>query len=139
MKHEVKLVAAVLVAVAAVAGCATTGGKMTPEEKVAQTLNQWKTATEANDLEGMMAVFSEDFRGDDGGKPEMREFIGGAIEEGMLEGAQMDLESAEIVVADGLASAEPVYLSSNRGSITMNIELKEDPDGEWRISAMETF
>lgn len=64
-----------------VAGCLTTGKGPSDEESVAAMLAEWQAAFEAQDLDRMMVVYSEDYLGSRGeGKEQLREFVAGAMD-----------------------------------------------------------
>jgi ketosteroid isomerase-like protein len=121
-----------------VCGCAGMGGP-TDEELIAKTLADWKAATEAEDLDGMMACISEDFQNEEGDKAGFREFVDDFIQQGALADAEMDLEDAITTVEGDSAIVEAVLLSSNMGSTTLDLEMQQDPDGTWRITGLEAY
>lgn len=119
------------------AGCATMRGP-SDEELIQNTLNGWKAALENQDIDAMMAFYSEDFTTDRGNtKEELREFFQGAKDQGYLEGAQADLSAAETTIEDGTAEVGPIYLSSDAGSLDTTLFLKKEEDGVWRIVGSE--
>jgi len=120
-------------------GCATLfgGGGPSDEELVAATLAEWKAGLEAQDIEKMMAQISEDFEGERGGKSELNGFLEGAIDQGYIEGAEVDLEGAETTIEGETASVMGVGVETDMGGATMDMELKKEADGVWRICAME--
>jgi len=117
-------------------GCATLGG-MTDEEKVAQTVKEWMAATEAHDLDAIMAVVSEDFVGDGGANKEaFQGYIAGLIESGMFDGVEVSDSRAVITVDGDSAEARHLDLSSYAGAVVVDLTLKRDADGKWRISGL---
>lgn len=131
--------AAVVALATTLCGCATLfGGGPSDEELVAATLAEWKAGLEAQDIDKMMAQFSEDFEGErGGGKPELKRFLEGAIDQGYIEGAEMDLEGAETTIDGETASVIGVGVETDMGAATMDLELKKEADGVWRICAMD--
>jgi hypothetical protein len=116
-----------------VVGCATTGGTK-DRKSLDKTLASWKAAIEKQDIDGMMAAYSEDFKTDRGGsKAEMKGFLTNAKDQGYLDGAKADMTKAEIKIEKGTATVGPVDLSSNAGAMTIELSLKRDPDKVWRI------
>ena len=121
-----------------VSGCAGMGG-LTDEELVAKTIADWKAATEAEDLDGMMACISEDFESDEGDKASFREFLDDFISQGMLSDAEVDIEDAITEIEGDSATVDSIMLDGGMGSATLNLELKRDADGAWRITYLEAY
>jgi hypothetical protein len=121
-----------LVALLAV-GCASMGGKK-DLKSIDQTLAGWKAALEKQDIEGMMPAYSDDFKTDQGdGKEKMKAFLAGAKEKGYLEGVKADLSKAEKKIDKGVATVGPIDLSSDMGSMSIELTLKKSSDKVWRI------
>jgi len=70
-KSVIVTVAAAVALVTTLCGCASLlgGGGPSDAELVAAALAGWKTGMEAQDIDKMMAQISEDFQGQNGGKP----------------------------------------------------------------------
>jgi len=118
-------------------GCATLGG-MTDEEKVAQTVQQWIEATEAQDIEAIMALVSDDFSGQGGAnKAAFRQYIGGLIDSGMFDGVEVSDSRAVITVDGDRAEARNLDLSSYAGAVVVDLALQRDADGKWRIVGLD--
>jgi ketosteroid isomerase-like protein len=103
-------------------------------ELINLTMIQWKRALVAKDVDKMMAVYSEDFvTGDGSDKEDVRELVEWAIDEGYLDGIEVDLEVAEMEIEDGEATFDPVelkFVSGDRQSYGYTLR-KEN--GVWRI------
>ena len=135
VKFKLVMVLAASLAVALTGGCIT--GKKGPSDKelVAQTLGEWKAALEAQDIDKMLLCYSDSYQGDQGeGKAQLAEFLENVKTQGYLEGAEVDLEDAETVIENGIATVAPVDLSSDAGGLTLELKLKKDPDDIWRIT-----
>jgi ketosteroid isomerase-like protein len=125
---------AVVMLVVLACGCAGSGKGPTDEELITGMLTGWKAALETKDLEKMMAPYSEDFAGEGGaGKPELRQFIQRAIDEGYLDDAKVDLEKAQTTREGETATVGPVALSGSYGTLELDLKLKKEADGAWRI------
>ena|GEM_PF-413550 len=132
-----RVLAATLV-VALVCGCATFGKGPSDEELIMQTLNGYTAGLVDQDIDKLMAAYSDDFEGEGGAtKEDLREFLGGAIDQGYLEDVEADLEDCKIEIEGGKAKVGPVGYSAAMGSITAEYTMKKDPDGVWRI--VESF
>ena len=130
---------AVLVAALA-CGCATRGKGPSDEELIDGVLAAWKAAFESQDLDKIMDAYSEDFQGErSADKEAVREFLGRAIDEGYLDGAELVLDEAEKSIEGDTATVEPVELSGDYGSIDLGLTLKKEADGKWRIVASDRY
>jgi hypothetical protein len=104
------------------------------EELIGGTMGVWKRALVGHDVEEMMEVYSEDFRASNGNDKEaVRELITWAVNEGFMDGVEVNLEEAETVIEDGKATVYPVVLTGHRiGQLTYGFTL-EKKDGAWVI------
>jgi len=135
-RFATKLLAAGMLALL-VAGCATLGGAK-DQKAIEKTLADWKAALEKQDVDGMMAFYSENFTTERGNtKAELKEFFQNAKDQGYLEGATADLTTAEIKIEEGTANVGPITLSSDAGSLEASLVLKKEPDKVWRIVSSE--
>ncbi|HUW62121.1 MAG TPA: hypothetical protein VMZ06_14055 [Candidatus Bathyarchaeia archaeon] len=136
MRFAAKLLAVGML-VLLVAGCATMGGDK-DQKAIEKTLADWKAALEKQDIDAMMAFYSESFTTDRGNtKDELKGFFEGAKEQGYLDGATADLTAAEIKIEEGTANVAPITLSSDAGSLEASLVLKKEPDKVWRIVSSE--
>lgn len=123
-----------------VGGCATTGKGLSDEELIATMLAEWKTAFEAQDIDGMMAAYSEDYEGSRAeSKEQVREFLGGAMDQGYLDDAEIILEDAETTIEGDTATVAPITLSGGPGSIDLQFNLKKEADKAWRIVGSDQY
>jgi len=137
-RSRVALVLAATMVVALVCGCATMGKGPSDEELIMETLNGYTAGLVSQDIDKLMAAYSEDFEGENGAtKEDLRELLSGAIDQGYLEDVEADLEECEIKIEGGKAAVGPVGYSAAMGSITVEYTMKKDPDGVWRI--VESF
>jgi len=117
-----------------VCGCAIFGKGPTDEELIASRIEGMKAAFLAKDLDKIMDGYSEDYEGEmAGSKEEMRDFIAGAIDQGMLDDIEVDTSEAETKIDGDTATVEPVELSTAMGSLVVGYELKKEADGAWRV------
>jgi len=109
------------------AGCATSGG-MSPEQAVQAKVEAWAAAMVAQDLDGMMALFSNDFEHYEWGDKEgAKEFMSEAIDMGYLEDIEISLDDMTLEVDDDEVIAYPIELSASFGSATITLTfIKED-------------
>ena len=129
-----------IVYVVSICGCASLQRGPSDEELIQQTLAQWKAGMESHDVDVIMATVSEEFVSDEGGsKADFREYLNRLIDDGTLSGAQVDIESAMIAIEDDMASVENIGLSGDRGSVVLDMDLKKEEDGAWRIVAIQAY
>ena len=123
-------------------GCATSGGgtaktKAGGDEKTAITkmLGDWSSALASKDINKIMPFYSDSFKNDEGmDKAGMKELIAGAISNGYLDGAKIDVASAQVSVNGEEAVVAPVNLSGDMGALSLSISLKKEA-GTWRIAS----
>jgi len=121
------------------AGCATTP-EVSDQELIAQTVESWRTALLAHDVEGTMATFSEDFSHYEApDKKTMHEMLAQAIDMGLGDNMAIDTNAAEtkIVPEENRATCGPIELTTVAGSLTGSLVLQKDDDGVWRIVTLE--
>jgi len=127
----------VVVALGAVAGCASTGGGGGDAKAIQNLLTDFADAFIKNDIDKIMAAYSEDFDSpDQGDKAAIREFLGGAIDNGFLEDVEIDTSEMEISIEGDSATVSPVELSAAFGSATFHLTLAKEAGG-WKIVTQE--
>ena len=120
------------------AGCATVGAGPTEQERLQATLDGWSASFESQDIDAMMAFYSEDFATDAGySRNAIGQYFQAMADAGYLEGAEADFSLSTIVMQNGTATVGPIYLSSFAGSLRTMLELEQDADGVWRIVESE--
>ncbi len=127
-------------AVVLMVGCATTGGSsssLSPQEASAQTVAQWADALKAQDIDAIMATFSEDFEHFDwGDKAGATDFMSEAIEMGYLEDIEVDLSEAEYELDEDLVAVYPIEIIGNFGEITLELLFAKGANG-YQIVGMD--
>lgn len=132
MKAIAMKVGVVALVAATVIGCAG-GGGMSDEEQIRMLVDDAMAALAAQDIDSMVAYYSEDFESDQGGgKEEMRAFLQGAKEQGFLEDIQVDMSNLVIEVEGDTATAKPIDLEGAFGALTVEFDL-EKRDGQWVV------
>jgi len=126
-----------VVAALLVCGCAILARGPSDEELIASTLAEWKAGLVEEDLDRFMATHSEDFASSQGGgKEELGEFIGGVMDQGYLEDAEVNVEDAETTIEGDTATASPVEVEGVFGVMVFEMTLRKE-DSTWRIIGME--
>ncbi len=116
-----------------VCGCQTLGVGPSDEQLINTAMAEWKAAMAAQDIDKLMALFSEDYVSSRGsGKVAMRERMAGAIERGFLDDVDIKIEDAQITLEGNKATFGPVEITSDRGTFTLEYTLQKE-DGAWLI------
>lgn len=135
MKKQILLTSMVMAGAALLfAGCATVEN---PVDAVTKQLEAFKAGLLAEDLDAIMAPFSESFSHYEwGDKAGARDFLSQAIDMGYLEGLEVDIENAEKKVEGDGASAYPIELSGPFGSVTLELVFTKEAGG-WMITGLD--
>ncbi len=116
-----------------VCGCQTLGVGPSDEELISTTMAEWKAAMVAQDIDKLMAVYSENYvssRG--GGKDSIRELMTRAFEQNFMDSVEVKIEDVQITIEDDKATFGPVEFVSDRGTFTLEYKLQKE-DGAWLI------
>ena len=107
-----------------------------PEQLIEATLADLKKALESQDLDLLLATFSEDFEHPEvGGKEEARDLLEMGLEMGYADDGEVSLEDVEIEIDGDEATVYPVDLSGPPGSISVELELGKRGD-KWLITTL---
>ncbi len=124
---------------ALICACATTGGPP-PEEAVRGVLDELREAELANDVERILAVFSDDFSNAEGAnKAVLRGYFAAVISAGAFNDMKVDMAECEIVVTEDSATASPVAITTFAGTVSYSYKFKNEADGVWRIVNSEVI
>jgi len=103
----------------------------TDEELINTTMNRWKQAIIAQDVDAIMVNYSEKFSSLEAeDKEEMREQLEEAIDEGLLENIDINLKSAKVTISEN--TAEYVIFGEN-GELVMDFTLVKEDKNTWSI------
>jgi len=136
---QTAMVFAVSMIIATVFGCAAmTPSGPTPEEEAKAALMVYQAAWEAQDMDKIMSVFSDDYSNSSGmDKAAARTFLEGLAAQGVLQTVKVNLEECEITANGDSVTATPVIYDSRTGKTTgkttYRYTLKKEIDGLWRI------
>ena len=121
----------------------------TPEEEVMAVINEIIAAVKVGDVEKLLGFVSKDFYHSEVGDIEaVKEYIQMGKDAGYLDDVpaqieahdgQISLEDAEVEIKDGEATIYPIDASANEGSITLEVVMKKEDDGKWRIVGGDVF
>jgi ketosteroid isomerase-like protein len=97
-------------------------------------MNGWKQAIIAQDVDAIMAGYSEDFSSERvDSKEQMREFMQRAIDDGWLENIDINLEIAQLTISDDTAEFTPVEIIGDEGEMEIDFTLKKEDKKTWKI------
>ncbi len=134
MKRSVILnLTPVVLAAFLICGCQTLGVGTSDEELISTTMAEWKAAMAAQDIDKLMAVYSENYvssRG--GGKDSIRELMTRAFDEGFMDNVEVKIEDAQITIEDDKATFGPVEFVSDRGAFVLEYKLQKEEEA-WLI------
>lgn len=110
---------------------------LSPEEAALAAARAWGEALAAEDLDRIMALFSEDFEHYEyGDKHGISDFLGMAIEMGYLMDVEVLLDDAEVEVDGDEVVIYPIDLMGAFGSVSFELIFKE-VDGEMKIVSLD--
>lgn len=143
VKGEVKvrkstaILMAGMFAVLVVAGC-TTGSGANEKDQIAAVVNSWKSGFEAGNIDAIMAPVSEEFTHYEWtNKAALQGFIKGALDQGELDNAEVDLQYAEYTKNDdGTWTVYPIEMMAVFGSATLEATFKQEGE-TWKIVGIE--
>ena len=134
MKTKLMKVAICALAVAAVGGCASTGGGgMGDADMIQSLLDDMMAALLVQDVAKMVSFYADDSSSETGDKAATQEFLEGAKDQGILEDIEIDTSELEISVDGTSATAEPIILETAIGTITLGFELQKR-GGSWVVT-----
>lgn len=120
-----------------------------PEEEVMVTVNEIVGAVRAGDIEKVLGFISEDFyQPEVGDKESVKDYINQGKDMGLLEDVpatieqyegKVILDDTEVKIEDGEATVYPIDATSTEGSVTVELVLKKEADGKWRVTGGDAY
>ena len=137
MKKSI-LTLALVVLMLSVFGCQESQvQKANPKQSIQETLVKLQNKYAKEDVEGIMAFYSEDYEGPNGGgKGSTEEFLSGMKEQGYLADTEVVLDDVVIKVDGKTATADPVTYSGGWGQAGYKHTFKKE-GSTWKIIAGE--
>ena len=118
---------------ALICGCVTSPRQTQDEASIRTLVETWAEGVKTKDLDLIMSVYSEAYKGPHvGDKAGMRAFNEMAIEDGLLDNAQVFAEEMKIEVDGNSAVVGPITLKATFGQNRGDFILKKE-DGNWRV------
>lgn len=134
-----KVLAMALVALMAgvlAAGCQTAAKGPSDEELVKAVVEKWKAAVPAKNIDGVMALYSENFESAEyGDKAGLSSFLRDAVDQGYMDNGKATSAEMKITFEDGGAKVYPLNVSGVFGSATIELLLMKEK-GNWMITGM---
>ena len=120
-------------------GCQLTSGP-SDEALVQGALSSFQESLLANDVDGVLALYSENYADAQGTtKSAVRTFLTAMSGAGGAAGLQLTIDEAEIVIKDDCTgTATPVKLVAQGFNITATITFTKE-EGTWLITSMDMF
>jgi len=111
------------------------------EEQVAALLKTWEEEILTKDLDGILALHSDDFAHsgfdyDVTDKEGLRGFLEDAVDMGYFDGVEIAYEPDAIVVDGNTAEVYPIDFVNNEGAVVVSMKLKKVATA-WLIADME--
>lgn len=140
MKATVAKMFVAVLAVTLVAGCAMGPKGPSDQELIKGQLEVWKAGLSGSDIDKLMSTYSEKFYNPEvGGKAEVKEFLGQAMESGYTENAEVDWSQAKFESADGTMKVYPITVAAAAGSVTIELIFTKEKIGKtvnWLVTGM---
>ena len=121
----------------------------TPEQEVMAAINELLDAVRAGDVEKVLASISEDFyQPEVGDKESVKDYVKQGKDMGLLDDVpatieqyegKVVLDDTEVKIEDGEATVYPIDATSNQGSVTVELVLKKEADGKWRVTGGDAY
>lgn len=119
--------------VAVVSGCASMPGGASVEDEVLATMAKYVEAMKANDVDGLVAFFSEDWENDEGATKDVLEgYFQGLADQGLNEDTEVILDETKVVMEGKVATMGPVVYKSSQDETAWEYEMVKEADGVWR-------
>jgi ketosteroid isomerase-like protein len=129
-----------VLAIAYMAGCATSGKGPSDEESVKALLGSWKAALLEKNVDKILATYAEGFSHDGYeyqavGKAALRKFVEDCNHAGYFDGLQIALTDAVTAIKGDMATISGIRGDNYQGTVTIGLTAKKDKAG-WLITDM---
>ena len=105
-----------------------------PAEEVSDTLVSIFTAMQAENVDAMVAAYSDDYRDSQGGyKAVLRGAFEFMVAQGVFKNWTFRMDECEFHVEGDSATASPVHFESPLDKTAYSYKMKKESDGVWRI------
>ena len=121
----------------------------TPEEEVMAAVNEILDAVRAGDVDKVLGMISEEFyQPQVGDKESVKDYIQQGKDMGLLDDVpatieqyegKVVLDDTEVKIEDGEATVYPIDATSTEGSVTVELVLKKEADGKWRVTSGDAY
>lgn len=115
------------------------GCQESQKQDVKNVLTQWQDAYAKQDINGIMAVYSEDYRGSQGEqKAQVREFLEDMKSQGYLNNTKMNIKDIQIEVDGDIATVAPITYTGDWGQMDIKNTFKKE-GSTWRTISGEEY
>lgn len=137
MKKIVVLSLALVLVIAA--GCATTSKSISDEEQIKKQMEEGIANIKAKNYDAFEKTISESFyAGVVGDKEDLLAYLKNADDMGFLDGIEIDVSEAEIVIEGDKGTVSPVYADGGFGSLGLTFEGAKE-NGVWMITGLVPY
>lgn len=114
-------------------GCQFLGLQPSDEELIHKTIANWKEAMETEDVDRLLAIYSEQYETSEGdNKESMRELVKRSFDSGFMETVEIDMGNAKVIVKGNIAKFGPIDFISDTGIWPLELTLQRE-NSEWLI------
>ncbi len=108
------------------------------EAQIKESMDHFKAGMENKDPEEIALALSSDFDHPEfGDKDMMITFLTDTFSAGDLDDSEVDFSGADIEIDGDTAKAYPAELVAGFGTLTIELSLKKEDDGMWRVTTVE--
>jgi len=102
--------------------------------EVVKALAAYHQAEKKQDVEKMIAAYSESYSNSDGAdRSAVRRYFEDAVAQGVYSALSVDMKKCDITMDGNIATATPVIYESPTGKTSYSYRLRKESDGVWRI------
>ena len=114
--------------------------KGNPKQGIKNVLAKLQDAYAKEDIDGIMALYSEDYEGANGeGKSSIEELLNGLKDQGYMTDMEVVLDDVKIEVKGDTATAAPIKYAGNWGEVEYKTTFKKEGSTWKAISAEEYY
>ena len=127
----------VTILVTIVSGCATTGGGLSREDQVQQTIEVWRTGLIEKDTDKFMSAFSPNFSNSQTSSlDQVRSFFQDAFDNGYVDNAEITYAMTDGSFEGDVFTLSSIKVEGPMGTAMVELTLKPE-DGKWLITSLE--
>jgi hypothetical protein len=118
-------------------GCQYLGLQPSSEERICTTMENWKKAMKAENVDELLSFYSDSYKTSEGqDKESMRALVKRSFDSGFMETVEIKMNKARVIIDGNIAKFGPVEFISDTGIWPMEITLQKE-NGKWLIIGSE--